>query len=215
MKETPLILQGWGVKATLDGLKTQTRRTYGLEKINESPNEWGKPRYDGDGIWLFPHEYGDIVEIKCPYGGPGDTLWIREAWAENERGQILYKADYESITRAMDFPLIPIKWKPSIFLPKEKARLWREIVSVRAERVQEISEEDAKAEGCQLIARTIRPFSLSPQPHFTEPERPFIYRDHFIGIWDSLNAKRGYGWDFNPWVWPIEYKQLPERSEGC
>jgi hypothetical protein len=105
-----------------------------------------------------------------------------------------------------------LKTRPSIFMPKWAARIWLEITRVKVERLQEISEEDTINEGCQLIAKTIQHFELKPKPHFTEIERPFIHRDHFIGLWDSLNAKRGYGWDTNPWVWVIEFSILNKRG---
>ena len=161
--------------------------------------------------------------IICPYGQVGDRLWVRErfglAWMSPPSAANCHMGDAD--------PLYPYKDKipkqrednldvcyyaddtepdgqgywPSIFMPRWASRIDRDITGLRVERVQDISEEDAMAEGCQLIARTSQPFTLKPTPHYTAPERPFTYRDHFIGLWDFINEKRGYSFESNPLVW--------------
>lgn len=91
-----------------------------------------------------------------------------------------------------------LKWKPSIYMPKAAARIWLEITNVRVERLQDITEKDAKAEGIKLSGSALR-CALGNGPHF---------RDWFTLVWDELNAKRGFGWDVNPWVWVIEFRRV-------
>jgi hypothetical protein len=128
-------------------------------------------------------------EVFSPYQ-PGDRLWVRETWEEVilPDGQKFYGYKAES---CWDEKII--NWKPSIFMPKEAARIWLEVTNVRVERLQEITEEDAMGEGLRI--------GIGGQPYFS-------CRDAFIALWNNLNAKRGYGWDTNPWVWVIEFKPI-------
>jgi len=133
----------------------------------------------------------------CPCA-PGMTLWVKETWCENQNpnsdncGGYEYKADYEG---AMCSDLIT--WKPSIFMPKEAARIWLEVVSVRVERLQEITEEDARAEGVypgfQIAGPNSTPATTAKQA--------------FMWLWQSLNDKRGFPWAHNPWVWVISFER--------
>jgi len=198
MKETGIIMSGDHPRKILDGIKTMTRRTYGLEKVNDNPSNWfpGVLRLDGRWSFLSKDQQTELV-IKCPYGGIGDLLWVRETWKPSEtiffKGNgkpalVYYKADGEAFTgQRQDF-----KWKSSMFMPRWASRITREITGLRAERVQEITWRDCKREGAVTEKM---PFSV-----FEEP-----WKDAFERLWDSLNAKRGYGWYFNPWVWPISF----------
>ena len=160
--------------------------------------------------------------FKCPYGQVGDRLWVRETFViENPE---YYGYDYELPTdRPIEYhgpektqPLIPhyratepepnivpiddiedelddrTRWRPSIFMSKWAARIWLEITNIRVERVQDIDENGACAEGCELYTSET---NLGPVRTF---ER----------LWDSLHAKRGFGWDKNPWVWVLEFKRI-------
>ena len=217
MKETGIIMSGDHPHLVRDKIKTMTRRTYGLKKVNENPNDWDFMHV------AVNHEYGfrnkntgDIVAIKCPYGQVGDRLWVRATWSKNFKGQMLFKYQYDYLTKMFDlddrpdwlpkFPPWPkLLWKPAIHLLKADAEIWLEITEIRVERVQEITEEDAKLEG----------FIADPLPTIKKCLCDSMGRRHickFIDLWDSLNAKRGYGWDFNPWVWPISFKIDEERS---
>jgi hypothetical protein len=142
--------------------------------------------------------YKDWVMRDCPYNGPGDRLWVRETWADEHPfdGQILY--------RERDEYRAPERWRPSIFMPRKYSRILLEVVSVRVERLQEISEEDAREEGiidggCLSCGGSEPCGCSNPKPDA---------RDAFINLWDSINAKRGVGWDVNPLVWVVEFKRI-------
>ena len=208
----------------LEGRKTMTRRTWGLEKINKNPDEWVSPfqlTVDPQ-IWTWRSiETGEVITIKCPYGGPGDGLWVRETWAAIKlhddlaprdiprTSPIWYRQKEEARIGLREINPWPEgnigKWRPSMFMPRWASRIVREITEVRAERVQDISEEDSKAEGVQVVDTTTNGM-------YSPPNYPDIHRDIFMGLWDSLNAKRGHGWDKNDWVWAISFAVIGEVS---
>lgn len=187
MKERPILFSTEMVKAILEGRKTQTRRV--VKKQPHGAGEWVRQLAS----WLFPN-VNPYIKLKCPYGQPGDRLWVRETFLV-ERSQhkdfYEYKADYSN-TFAGD-----VCWKPSIFMPREACRILLEVTDVRVERLQDISEEDAIAEGISL-------------PNYAEqaikdiffPEPSAIYSE----LWESINGKGS--WDKNPWVWVIEFKKV-------
>jgi hypothetical protein len=231
MREIPILFSTPMVQAILAGKKTMTRRI--CKDIAGYDFKWGldKEPYIGnykifaktesgkwdwvtlENQWLY--DLQTAVDdnrthlLKCPYGQPGDRLWVRETWADNIPGcpnGITYKADH--IDPKGDGPANPIKWKPSIFMPKAAARIWLEVVSVRIERLQEITEDDARAEG--IIFEEAMEFS-GWRPTYNDPDGSNAwpnYKGAFNFLWDSLNAKRGYGWDSNPFVWAISFKTL-------
>lgn len=208
MNEKPILFSGAMVRAILEGHKTQTRRVLkgiALEML-------------GDG---FTAEYvADTGNAAwCPYGRPGDRIWVRETFSRcgcdgctkawpmpwplgKDNHPVLYRA-----TRNGTSGLV---WRPSIFMPRWASRITLEVTKVRVERVQEISEEDANAEGLTSNYQDgIACSSIPPERHkWHQPKRVF-----FSALWDSLNAKRGFGWDANPWVWVIEFTS-GARVEG-
>lgn len=202
MRELPILFNGDMVRAILDGRKTQTRRP-----IKPQPPE-GTSRIicgeDGDqALCLSEYEGGEFSQHidpwrKCPYA-VGDHLYVRETWADPcNAGIIAYRADqataYENI-----------KWRPSIHMPKWAARLWLEVTEVRVEPVRGIDGMDALSEGITLPAETEETFQLCPN------EWP-LYEDELIApfreLWDATYAKRGLGWDANPWVWVYEFRRI-------
>ena len=216
MKERPILFSGPMVRALIDGRKTQTRRVMkpnacGLEvdEITELPalDPILKCVVSGhSGVWEDGH--GFDLRWNCPYGVPGDRLWVRETWQfDNAEYVALHKREpwhggpsreaaevhYRATERHPDiFP----KWTPSIFMPMWASRLTLEITNVRVERVQDISEDDAKAEGVTLIQG-------NPRRH-----DGLDFSSEYASLWDSLNAKRGYGWKVNPWVWVVSFRRL-------
>jgi hypothetical protein len=144
--------------------------------------------------------------IPCPYGKPGDRLWVRESWQHVVKGmeptkgaRILFRADDEA-------GHIEDNWRPSIFMPRWASRITSEILSVKVERVQDISEADAIAEGVNAVEVVVS--SLNGQP-----ARGIIFNPKlkFGALWDSINSKRNGGkfsWAANPWVWVVEFKKL-------
>ncbi len=194
MTETGIIMSGEDPRLIIDLTKTMTRRTYGLEEINKDPDNWHLAACFQDGIARFFCDIGDELTLNCPYGGYGDRLWVRETFYESEyflseddlsKPKIYYKADGEQ-----EFPHDK-HWKPSIHMPRWASRITLEITDIRVERVQEITEEDATAEGIELLKPSMCCYTN---------------RYCFQVLWDSLNAKRGYGLEVNPFVWVISFK---------
>jgi len=197
----PIIFSTPMVQAILDGKKTQTRRVI-------------KPQPDGEIKANIPYEfYGTKTERiftdTKAYLAPcsvGDILWVRETWAKRvySDNRYYYKADDNLgaiFNREGD------KWRPSIFMPREAARIFLKVTNVRVERLQEITAEDVIREGIK--------YSDSGPYHWHVLDTKlnawinFHFHDEaFKHLWDSLNAKRGYGWDTNPWVWVIEFEKI-------
>ena len=211
----PILFSTEMVRAILDGRKTQTRRV--IKRGNVLPSgEWlGEIREGGswctnprsDVIWTgFRSEYGADSYFMC-YGKPGDILWVREIWCKlwaldiddvpiDGTEKFYYAADGYNPTPFNRFPDADgynggrdcPRWRPSVHMPREAARLFLRVTGVRVERLQDISEDDARAEGVQVIGC---------------PE----YWMEFAALWDSFYTKRDYDWDTNPWVEVIEFER--------
>lgn len=217
MTERPILMSAPMVLAILEDRKTNTRRV-----MRAQPPEW----IDRFGVSAFTPsghvsgrgthpEHGPAEKFyRCPYGVPGDRLWVKETWAagkcseglspsmlspsfydgpRSDNGGLWYRADSAE-------PAHPVttrgRWRTSLHMPRWASRLTLEIVSVRAERLQDISEEDAKAEGVTPDADCLANRCMRP------------YRDRFLDVWDEINGKRkGCGWRDNPWVWRIEFRR--------
>ena len=157
MKETGIIMTGNHPRLILDGLKIMTRRTYGLEETNKHPDAWEYQGLNGFGDHLFypvndyPNEFDGVV--KCPYGGVGDKLWVREAYLYDPviEGGIVYKADN------LEIPSI-VKWKPFLFMFRKDSRIEEIIALLRVERLRDISPIDAKREGSYAVEEFIKTF---------------------------------------------------------
>jgi len=189
--ERPILMSPGLVAKTIAGLKSQTRRVRCCTPMTP-------------GIWTT--ELG-----RCPYGRPGDLLWVRERFFPDETGgPPYYAADYlgtESGTPCE--PGEPWRWKPSIHMPRWASRLTLEVTGVRVERLQDISEADALAEGVELLGDG---WWLMDSPYHDvvehgTPDPSHKYRYHFAALWDSINGKRpGCSWADNPWVWVVAYE---------
>ncbi|MDD5007281.1 MAG: hypothetical protein PHC68_02625 [Syntrophorhabdaceae bacterium] len=174
-RERPIIFGSDMIRAIFKG-KTQTRRVIKPQ-----------PKFD-------PPKIQEIW--NCPYGQVGERLWVREAFQLDEGSdKIWYRADFTEDDARRAFTEVGDGWKPSIHMPRWASRITLEITGVRAERVQEISHEDAKAEGVPVRGCAF-------------PKKQSIHIDSFVDVWDSLNAKRGFGWESNPWVWAIAFKRI-------
>ena len=206
MNERPIIFNGEMVRAILDGRKTQTRRV-----MKPQPPPWHWWNADAPTMRLAAQFYpGEHGRKGCPYGIPGDSLWVRETTRVHKH---LYDPTIDGATYLATLtPVIGDKehqycgraiwWYskdvcPSIHMPKWATRLWLEVLEVRVERVQDVSMHDALAEGAD--------------PKYSD----FHDGSHCVGwfkrIWDNLSAKRGFAWDMNPWVWVIEFKRLESK----
>lgn len=178
----PIIFSTDMVRRIACGLKTQTRRI-----IRPNPPGRLAPRLSPDGTrsWFCP---GSVMYWPCPFV-IGSLLWVRETWAM-EDGVPIYRALFP------DGAPPEVKWKPSIFMPRELSRITLIVKDVRYERVREISRVDAIAEGFER-----------------ERNLPIDPRDWFRNLWDGLNAKRGYSWDKNPHVWAVTFAKVWSESQ--
>ena len=237
MKERPILFSGPMIRAILAGEKNQTRRV-----IRPQP-KYPEFTYKGagfTGLWCgYPDNGEDPAwEAYCPYGKPGDQLWVRETFAEiceladpycecedkapnNPHHFIEYRADSgnkypgqwddaypDEIEHAKKEGFIP-RWKPSIFMPRWASRIQLHVERVRVERVQDISERDALAEGLEVFSQDAgNNFSIGSGKIINTTREP-IMAFHFL--WDSINERRGFGWDKNPWVWVVEFSVIQEE----
>lgn len=219
LKERPILFSGAMVRAILDGRKTQTRRV-----ISVSPSVTGKPEPARDlercgSGWHWVRSDGQCEwHIGCPYGAPGGKLWVRETWYDDhllrERDEtptkpdeyIYYRADGEARDQfeQLDPPNARI-WRPSIHMPRWASRITLEITGVRVERLHEITEADAKAEGIDPHDWFPDYADSVPQCDRGGPEHPARYG--FRILWNELNGKRA-PWSSNPWVWALDFRRL-------
>lgn len=186
MKERGLIFCQALVPAVLDGRKTVTRRLGGPKEINEHPDGIGGAKLIGEVWHFYDHSGNPQFAVKCPHGVPGDRFYIREAWADPPGMFVQFKADGPQ----------NLRWKSSRFMPKAVARPQRwEFISIRPERLHEITVEDIIAEGLSSM--------------LIEHDACVALREKFKAVWDKINAKRGYPWEKNPWVWRVKWNPEP------
>lgn len=200
MKERPILFNADMVNAILDGRKTQTRR---IVKPTKDRN--------GSGCQLAPCEIAGEVNggdyALCPYGQPGDRLWVRENFlylmhGDVTAGDIKYCASIDS--RSAAGSKNPGYWwrkRPSIHMPRWASRITLEIVSVRVERLKQISERDALQEGIGLVLA-----DNWPDPKAMSEAVAKSRRAGFKLLWESINGSDS--WDTNPWVWVVEFRRV-------
>jgi hypothetical protein len=195
MTDRPIIFSGEMVRAILADRKTQTRRVI-KPQFNHKFGSGVPHGYDRFGVHvdialIEPHPmFGGWAYLFCPYGKAGDRLWVRETWGVLGTS-VCYRAYGEFTQDDRDLGYT-CKWRPSIFMFRDLSRITLEIVSIQAERLQDISEQDAIAEGIEQ----------------KEPNHVVGARYRFGQLWNSINRKRGFGWEVNPWVWVIEFKRI-------
>lgn len=190
------------VLAILSGTKTQTRRVLRLtDEARAWFEKWGEcvgpPVHEAPGHYRWPSPVsisfahdgrpgGNTAQNAfSPYGAPGDRLWVRETWSVFSIDAYKYGGQDFGWTWN-DNP--PTTWRPSLHMPRWASRITLEVTEVRVQRLQDISEEDARAEGVE--------------PHHDDP------RLDFRALWDSINRDRA-PWSANPWVWCISFRRLP------
>jgi hypothetical protein len=178
------------------------------------PTRGPKP---GDWLWTLQTDVDDTAchVFRCPHGVPGDVLWVRETWQHLEYGGddiVVYRATCINDCFGWSpgegvIEQIKIKsWRPSIHMPKWACRLRLRVTDVRVERVQEISEEDARAEGCVCDVEIERQLPGGEPADYTG----LYATERFEEGWDALNAKRGFGWAKNPWVWALTFERIED-----
>lgn len=192
-KERPILFSAPMVRAILDGHKTQTRRV--IKMRNGQLMGEGELSSDGRTVMDFSRSFPYWEALPCPYGKPGDRLWVRETYGHSwhhAQPRFVYRAtddDNEQVTRHPDFD----GWKSSIYMPRRASRLTLQIKDVRVERIRDISGYDALAEGVTLSEMLNGPADPTAD---------------FAPLWDAMHGKRGYGWDVNPWVWVIDFEVM-------
>lgn len=214
MKEHPIIFSGPMVREILAGHKTMTRRVVQWTPIEPGMNLTfsglraghyctGEPSSG----WVLYSMGGSCWQQRtkpqrCPYGVPGDRLWVREAWRQAYAKTtfsegIVYRADKEE-SLGMDEYSDRHVWRPSIFMPRAASRITLEVTGVRVERLQDISTDDAIAEGSRCGSQS---------------EGMFSHRHDFERIWDTINAKRA-PWASNPWVWVVQFCVINQQQRS-
>jgi hypothetical protein len=198
VKERPILFSAPMVLAWLEERKTNTRR---VAKLNAA----GRVQLGGK-QW---HVEDPEAILACPYGQVGDRLWVKETHIR--RGdRAMYRADVDPIEAAGIGGMYG-GWKPSIFMFRKHSRITLEITNVRLQRLQEISEEDARAEGAEY--HDGGEIGHSGWRH--DRNHGFVYgnaRTSFAKLWDSINGKRGFGWDTNPWLWALTFRRVKEGA---
>lgn len=205
MKERPILFSGPMVRAILEGRKTQTRRV-----MKPQPTLKGSQWVWRDYQWMADKQHPmDVITggslAPCPYGKNGDRLWVRETWWHDDDG-LFYRADQSEdspwLEASQHRPSSGSKWgwRPSIHMPRAASRITLGITGVRVERLQRISEADARAEGVTIEGR--HSVGYCTGEHLPPSIRAF--RD----LWDGLNAAPGHGWNANPWVWVVQFRRI-------
>ena len=220
MKERGILFSAPMVRAILENRKTQTRRVAKHRHFKESFHAHGLDV----GVRAAIDE---LPSLPSPYGQPGDMLWVRETWArasgshwkdlphtkcpDDPRGweTVYYRASYDRAT--------PLTWRPSIFMPKWASRIWLEVTGVRVERLQDISEEDAMAEGIRHFPdiQDMNPYGKGARWSWRDSP---VNTDHCLGsartaygnLWEHINGAGS--WEYNPWVWKIEFRRAERKS---
>lgn len=203
MKERGIIFSGPMVRALLEGRKTQTRR------IVKPPRGWADrfPNVDPwclrspGAVWWWDGRHKHTgVKQDCPYGQPGDRLWVKEAWGVlypqyiNDADELTFwKADYSN--QELEEQILP-KWKSPLFMPRSRSRILLEITGVRVKRLQDISEEDARAEGVDI----------SDEWTGCADDLTGSHAKAYQFLWESINGSGS--WDENPFCWVLEFRRI-------
>ncbi|MEJ5904702.1 hypothetical protein V7V80_08425 [Pseudomonas kermanshahensis] len=233
-KERPILFSGPMVRAIVAGRKTVTRRE--IKPRMRSADTQFELHQQPDGSWRPLHTFdescmdaqGTEHPIVCPYGKVGDRLWVREAWAQINVAQAPGESwvVYRECDNRTDYGG---PWKPSIHMRRRDSRILLEVTGVRVERLQDISEDQAKAEGMVYTdfgmqerpgkasidgGKTFHP--LKPQQasgwHAGDATHPDQCLDRarwaFANLWEKINGENS--WDANPWVWVVEFKRVEQ-----
>lgn len=193
----PILFNTDMVRAIMDGRKTCTRRVVKTRR-KDACGFYVVKGPDGSftGVYEYDEDERMFENQLIPPYKPGDILYVRETWGEGyAEGTYIYKADDKLAELPTFKKTSKILYHPSIHMPKEAARIWLKVTDVRVERLQDMTDDDAEAEGC------------------------FDYTSTALGfpdVWDSTIKKSDldhYGWDANPWVWVIEFERCEKPQE--
>lgn len=218
MKQIPILMSSPMVKAIMNTkeqfpvgpidpslpFKCMTRRTRGLEELNICPDDWELKDYNVSPMPIFKNKKtGEVWMKQCPYGSIGDIYWVRETFLKN--GDFMtkhtHKYWYKSAQEEIPFDTSKWKWKPSIHMPKDAARIWLRNTGNKIERLHDITSAESEYEG-------IKPLKFLGG------------KDEFRVLWISINGWDS--WNHNPWVWAIGFQVISktgkpdmEICEGC
>lgn len=223
MKERPILMSGEMVRKSLAHSKTHTRRTRGLERVNESPDDWGICSREGTNELAVIKQTGEAKAavgfyskhdsskgffLLCPYGQVGDLLWVRETFAHSsgdcrdesngEGDCYVYRATWEGCD-------LTGCWKPSIHMPRKACRLLLEIVDIRVERLRSISDGDVAKEGVSWYLDPSKPWSENEE-YRKSSSALWAFRSLWVGL-NGLDS-----WELDPWVWVIVFKVKEVKS---
>lgn len=226
MSERPILFNGEMVRAILAGTKTQTRRPVVLEDFKASDTTGCDFAYrDKRSLW-DDVTTARLIEKRCPFGMPGDTLWVRETWAAYTTPTYEYgecdeiecsprdmRVDgvqwvrREDVVYQADGASSPSKWRPSIHMPRWASRLSLRVTDVRVQRVQDIIEADARAEGVQSFFERFT--SIGRDQCITSGERAIDApsRASFACTWDDIYGDKA-PWSASPWVWAVSFERV-------
>ena len=234
--EHPILYNTEMVQAIIELRKKQTRRTNGLKTVNENPEQWEFMGLEIDATIkvfknfvlfkekLLPGLYAQFRKLKkeefcycqCPYGQPGDLLWVRETFIEFPVGDYNYKTDSDPV-----FIKAKTKWSPSIHMPKVAARIWLQVEEVTVQRLQDIPTEDIAAEGLLIpVSENNKPLFMlgvknsaldfMPDGCFADgmpaPTERQVRLAFFAELWSKTYGIES--WHSNPWVWAVKFKVL-------
>lgn len=210
MKERGILLSAPMVRALLEGRKSQTRRVL-------RPGQRVEVDRQGYPFVAVRHSCGwERRVVPCPYGQPGDRLWVRETWAGWPNADGSVTVAYRASCNNDEFDLVEsdgalarvevVRWRPAIHMPRWASRITLELTDVRVQRAQDISQEDAMAEGVErgdvVTGGAWRRYTATG-PSCEGP------RESFRSLWDSINGERqGYSWADNPWVWALSFRRV-------
>jgi hypothetical protein len=239
-RERPILFSSEMVRAILAGTKTQTRRVLSPQpelavmdaessRALRAAADLGlvpsdeKPRWRWRGTFNIP--WPSCAGHLSPYGVPGEQLWVRETWGGDDCSGFAYRADHPDWKRFQgDGEQPDSPWRPSIYMPRRASRLLLEITSVRAERLHDISEEDAIAEGVVIhvdatdcppgMVRPLHQLTRSPMLHAgIKASAENAYRWAYACLWESINGKRA-PWASNPWVWAVSFQRVETTQKA-
>lgn len=197
MNERPIIFSASSIRALLYGRKSQTRRVVKPQPI--------APFHSSSGAWVDMNEVRGITSMRCPYGEPGDivnsrhrvggtTLWVRETWHSSPHFDCLYRADFDA-AQLKRLPKVAAHggWRSPIHMPRAMSRITLRVTDVRVQRLQDITEADAVAEGVFACGTVLSGTTA---------------RECYRRMWESISGPGS--WDENPWVWVIEFLRLSQ-----
>ena len=235
VKERPIPFSDASILTIQEGRKVMTRRVikghlpwltdpvqfYATDPDNRDGLASPAVHYEDGRWWWYEEEYPEEggIKFRCPYGVAGDRLWVKETWraawahvpGSLSGPGVRYRADNAVLGR-IESPCSGVeekRWRHWLFMPRWASRIVLEITEVKAQRLQDITTggvmrlSDVEKEGCPTEFCS----SLEGDPMGSQEAAWFIKH------WDSLNKKRGFGWDANPWVWSIEFKQVTQNSQ--